>query len=72
MLQSVSFSTDLLSVLSQSLRRTLSYTLCLSLCLFDCLPMCGSRPYFALPIDADSFVPLPSNPAYFCLLLAYS
>ena len=46
-LRSVSFPTDLFSVLSQSLRRALSCALCLSLRLFHCLPMRGSRPHSA-------------------------
>ena len=47
LLRSISFPTDLLSVLSQSLHHALSCALCLSLHLFHCLPMRGSRPHSA-------------------------
>ena len=47
LLRSLSFPTDLFSVLSQSLRRALSCALCLSLRLSYCLPMRGSRPHYA-------------------------
>ena len=68
-LRSVSFPTNLSSVLPQSLRHALSCTLCLSLHLFHCLPMRGFRPHTAWHIDADRLVPPPCHPAYFCLPL---
>ena len=72
-LRSISFPTNLPSVLPQSLRHALSCALCLSLRLFYCLPMRGSRPHSAWHIDADGLVSPPCYPVYFCLfLLAYS